>query len=180
VATATLRSETAQLVDLADRDLAALWRLVANGASAEEALHDLLPAIVTEYGTVGAALAAEWYDDQRAKAGVAGRFAAVPVAADDRGAHALVGWALNTATDDASLQSLILGGTQRRIADHARYTIAGSAVEDPGARGWRRVGMGDSCSFCAMLLGRGAVYSEATADFRSHDHCDCSAAPEWA
>ena len=41
----SLRAETASLVRLADRDLSRLWRLVANGAAADEALHDLLPAI---------------------------------------------------------------------------------------------------------------------------------------
>jgi hypothetical protein len=30
-----------------------------------------------------------------------------------------------------------------------------------------------------MLIGRGAVYSEATADFAAHDHCKCSAVPAF-
>ena len=81
MALATLRSETAQVVALAEDDLARLWRLIARGASAGEALHDLLPAIVREYGSVGAALAAEWYDEQREKVGAQGRFTAVPVQA---------------------------------------------------------------------------------------------------
>lgn len=153
--------------------------MVAAGAAADEALRDLLPAIVTEYGAAGAALAAEWYDEQRAKAGVARAFAAVPLEGSDRGTQSLIGWALSAATDDAGLQALILGGVQRRIADHVRGTVTGASVADPSARGWRRVGDGDSCDFCSMLLGRGAVYSEVTADFRSHDNCGCSAAPEW-
>lgn len=177
----SLRSETAELVRLASRDLSRLWRLVAQGASAEVALRDLLPAIVVEYGQVGAALAAEWYDEQRTKAGARGQFTAVPVDASDRGAHALIGWALGTATDDVSLQALILGGAQRRIADHVRLTIMDSAVADPAANGWQRVGVGGCKSgFCDMLIGRGAVYSEATADFAAHDGCQCSAVPAFA
>lgn len=175
----SLRADTATLVRLADADLARLWRLVASGASAEVALRDLLPSIVTEYGAAGAAVAAEWYDQQREKADVKGRFVALPVAADDRGAQALIGWALSTATDDTSLATLVAGGVQRRIADHARYTVARNSVEDRAARGWRRVGSGASCSFCSMLLGRGAVYTEATADFTSHDHCNCGAEPAF-
>lgn len=176
----SLRSETDQLVRLADRDLSRLWRLIANGAAADEALHDLLPAIVREYGAVGGALAAEWYDQQREKVGARGRFVAVPVEADDRGAHALVGWALTEATDDASLRSLILGGTQRRLADHVRYTVTNNAVADSAAKGWQRVGNGGCTSgFCDMLIARGAVYTEATADFASHDNCKCSATPAW-
>lgn len=174
----SLRSDTAKLVRLADRDLSRLWRLVANGAAADEALHDLLPAIVREYGAAGGSVAAEWYDQQREKVGARGRFAAIPVAPSDRGANALVGWALATATDDTTLQSLILGGTQRRIADHVRYTIAGSSVADPAARGWQRTGIGE-CEFCQVLIGRGAVYAEATADFASHDNCNCAAEPAF-
>lgn len=174
-----LRSDTAKLVRLADRDLVRLWSLVARGASAEVALRDLLPAIVTEYGSAGAAMAAEWYDEQREKSGTRGRFEALPIGADDRGAQALIGWALTTATDDTSLATLIAGGVQRRIADHSRYTIARNAIEDPGARGWARVGDDSSCEFCSMLIGRGSVYTEASADFTSHDHCGCSAAPAW-
>lgn len=177
--TISLRSETAKLIRLADRDLARLWRLVSQGASAEIALRDLLPAIVAEYGAAGAAMAAEWYDQQREKSGAKGRFTALPVAADDRGAQALVGWALATATDDISLASLVAGGVQRRIADHARYTVARNSTEDPGSDGWQRVGDGSSCAFCNMLIGRGSVYSEAVADFASHDNCGCSAAPAF-
>lgn len=180
MALATLRSETAEVVRLADQDLTRLWKVVADGASAEVALRDLLPAIVREYGALGAAVAADWYDEQRAKVDARGRFTAVPVAADDRGAQALVGWALRSATDDQSLHSLILGGVQRRIADHARYTITGASIEDTAANGWQRVGSGDCTSgFCDMLIARGAVYSEATADFAAHDHCGCSAVPAW-
>lgn len=174
----SLRSETRDLVRLADRDLAALWRLVAAGASAEQALHDLLPAIVREYGSAGGALAAEWYDQQREKVGAKGRFIATPIAADDRGAHALAGWAVQEAKDDAALKALILGGVQRRIADHIRSTITNNSTADPAATGWQRVGFGE-CAFCAMLISRGAVYSEASADFASHDHCNCSATPAW-
>lgn len=178
MAPTSLRSDTARLVRLADRDLARLWRLVANGAAADEALHDLLPAIVREYGALGGALAAEWYDQQREKVSARGRFTAVPIAADDRGTHALVGWALTEATDDATLKTLIVGGVQRRLADNLRYTVSSNSVVDPAARGWQRVGSGE-CAFCAMLIARGAVYSEAGADFASHDHCNCSAVPAW-
>lgn len=175
----SLQSDTASLVRLADRDLARLWRLVANGAAADEALHDLLPAVVREYGAAGGAIAAEWYDQQREKVDARGRFFATPIEPDDRGAHSLVGWVIETARDDTALHALILGGVQRRIADHVRYTVTTSSIADPAAKGWRRVGDGKTCEFCSMLLGRGAVYTEATADFEAHDNCGCSAAPEF-
>lgn len=175
----SLRSETSDLVRLADRDLARLWRLVAAGADAGEALRDLLPAIISQYGSAGAALAAEWYDQQRAIAEAKGGYRALPIAADDRGAQSLIGWALTEAKDDAGLQALILGGVQRRIADHLRYTVARNSVEDPAARGWQRVGSGSSCPFCLMINSRGAVFTEATATFSAHDNDDCQATPAW-
>lgn len=179
MALTTLRSETAEVVDLAGRDLSQLWQLVANGASAGEALRDLLPAIITEYGQLGAAMAAEWYDEQRAKADIRGTFTAMPVAAEDRGAQALIGWALDTATDDTALKSLILGGVQRRVADHVRYTITGNSIEDRASEGWQRAGNGE-CDFCDAMIARGTVYTEAGVDFGSHDKCQCTAVQVWS
>ncbi|HEY5420361.1 MAG TPA: hypothetical protein VIL10_06475, partial [Marmoricola sp.] len=80
--------------------------------------------------------------------------------------------------DWASARVLIAGGLQRRIANASRLTVTRSAVEDRAARGWQRVGVG-GCDFCAMLLGRGAVYSEESADFEAHDHCRCLAEPAF-
>lgn len=181
MAAPSLRRETAQLVDLAASDLSALWRLIEQGAAAEVALRDLLPAIITTYGQVGAALAAEWYDDLRVKAGVAGTFTAIPVEADDKGAHALIGWALTEANDDTTLRTLILGGVQRRIANHVRETVMGSAVADPGADGWQRVTDGKACGFCTMLADRGTVWRTGeSASFASHDGCGCAAVVAWS
>ena len=173
-----LRAETAQLVRLAEGDLSRLWRLVANGAAADEALHDLLPAIVREYGSAGGALAAEWYDQQREKVGAAGRYFADPIPADDRGAHALVGAALKQATTDGALQVLILGGVQRRIADHLRLTVASNSVADRASQGWVRVGEGACKSgWCDQYLD-GEVRTVAY-DFPAHDNCNCSAVPAF-
>lgn len=173
-----LRDGVAGLVVYARRDLSALWQQVSDAATAQVALHDILPGLVDTYGAAAATLAADWYDEARAKADVSGRFTAVPADIRDSGAHALVGWALATATDYATFQSLVDGGMQRRIANFSRATITGSSVADPKAVGWQRVGSGE-CAFCRMLIGRGAVYTQATADFASHDHCRCSAVPAW-
>ena len=175
---ATLRRETSGLVRLANADLTRLWRLVADGASAEVALRDLLPAIVREYGEAGAALAADWYDDQREKAGARGRFGAIPLDADDRGAQALIGSALAQARDDETLKTLILGGVQRRIADHLRLTVANSAVADPAAQGWVRVGTGGSCDWCDQYLD-GEIRTVEGYDFDAHDNCNCTVAPAF-
>ena len=69
-----LRSAVARLAAKADADMAHLWRQVSDAVQAREALKDLLPAIVDRYGSAAAVLAAEWYDQQRLKAGVPGSF----------------------------------------------------------------------------------------------------------
>jgi hypothetical protein len=61
-----------------------------------------------------------------------------------------------------------------------RDTIVATVDADPRVSHWQRVTGGDPCAFCAMLAGRGAVYREETVDFQAHDHCACSAEPEYS
>jgi hypothetical protein len=163
---------------LAAADLAALWRQSETPAQTETALRDILPGLIEAYGAAAATLAADWYDDTRDERGIPGRFTAIPAEIPEVGAQPLVGWALAEATDLDGFRGLIEGGTQRRIANFSRQTVSLSAVKDPKARGWKRVGAG-GCDFCRMLISRGAVYTEATADFESHDHCNCQAVPSF-
>lgn len=165
---------------MASGDLGSLWSTTNTPAALEEALRDVLPALVATYGAGAATLAADWYETRREREGIGGTFSAVPADIADPGTQALVGWALTEAQDIRGFQTLILGGTQRRIANYARATVMGSSIADPKARGWVRVGSGSSCEFCSMLLDRGAVYTEESADFTAHDHDDCGAAPAWA
>lgn len=174
----SLRAETAALVRLADRDLKAMWRAIHAGADTKEVLNDLLPALVVEYGAMGAAMAADWYDVQRDESDARGSWSAVPIEADDRGAGALIGWALLTATDDAGLAGLIGGGIQRRIADHARETVTANSVQDPGARGWLRVSSGSACAWCEQYID-GEVRMVSGYDFPAHDNCNCSVVPSF-
>lgn len=173
-----LRDGVSGLVAHARRDLNHLWQQVSEAAAAEVALRDILPALIDTYGAAAATLAADWYDEARAKAGIAGRFTAIPADIRDTGAQALIGWALDKSQDYTTFRTLIEGGTERRIANFSRLTVTGSAVADPKAAGWQRVGNGE-CAWCRFLIGRGAVYREATASFAAHDHCRCSAIPAW-
>lgn len=70
------------------------------------------------------------------------------------------------------------GAATRLILDAGRDTVTKSSIADPSIAGWKRVGTG-RCDFCRMLIGRGAVYREASASFQSHDHCTCTAEPEY-
>lgn len=175
-----LREAVAGLTKHADRDLAKLWQQVSDAAQARTALNDILPDLVATYGAAASALAADWYDELRDKVGPRRAFAAIPADIRDPGVPALVGWATTKATDLEGLQGLIAGGVQKRIANFSRLTVMESSIADPAAHGWQRVGVGECrTGFCDMLIGRGAVYSEASADFAAHDHCKCTAAPAF-
>lgn len=176
---AELRQALADLNVLASRDLGRIFRALQEGDNAAEALHDILPGLIDSYGSAANALAADWYDDLRESKGIGGRFAAIPADVQDTGAHALVGWALDTATDDGSLVALLEGGVQRRVVNFGRFTVMESSIADPRSDGWQRLGQGANCTFCDMLISRGAVYSESSADFGSHDHCNCVAVPAF-
>lgn len=173
-----LRSHVATLTTLANRDLTTLWQHVSTAVEAHQALQDVLPALIDQYGAAAGTVAAEWYDALRTKLAVRGRFTAIPAEATDQGAQALAGWATTQAVDMDSMLTLVQGGVQRRIANVARLTVTDSTIQDPAADGWQRVGSGE-CAFCSMLIGRGVVFSEASADFASHDHCKCSAVPAF-
>jgi hypothetical protein len=171
---AILRSDLLQLGSMLERDVSAVFRQVGKDPRSLDMLHDALPPLLDQYGAAASAVSADWYDAARDRAGVRGRFIAEPVDLRDTGVHSLVGWAGNTATDDAAMQTLVTGGMERRMMDYSRDTIAGSAVADAQAEGWQRVTAG-GCDFCQMLAGRGAIYTSATADFASHDDCRCAA-----
>lgn len=177
------RSDLRQLVALANTDLQVLWRQVTDAEIARDLLAEILPQLVNVYGQAATALAADWYDDARAEAKVSGRFRAVAAELPGEGrTEALAGWAVDPLfqenPDFDSAVNKAQGGLQRIIANAGRYTISASSIADPGAVGWQRTGEGD-CAFCEMLIARGAVYTEASADFASHDHCNCAAEPAW-
>lgn len=174
------RADLAELERLALNDLATLVRDVSSGRVASALLVDILPELVAVYGSAAATLAADWYDEHREAQRIPGRFRALAAELPDEGrTNSLAGWAARAFDDDPATGTMrASGGLQRIIADAGRNTIMRSSLEDPRAVGWQRIGSGE-CGFCAMLIDRGAVYSEAGADFGAHDHCNCSAAPAF-
>lgn len=163
---------------LAKADVDVLWRLVRDARDAKEALMDLLPEVVDTYGLAAGSIAADYYDGLREEAAVAKRFTAIVPDPGGTDTRSLVLWALGEAKDGAGFQSLIEGGVQKRIANGARNVVTTSSIADPSAKGWMRIGAGE-CDFCAMLVSRGAVYSEASVEFAAHDHDNCGAAPAF-
>lgn len=177
-----LRNGVEGLAVLADEALAVLWANVSTADEAKAALVEILPILVEGYGSAAATLAADWYDELREELEVSGRFTASPVELDDLGTDELAGWGVSplyqAAPDWAAARVLVAGGLQRRIANAARETVSESSIADPQARGWQRVGHGE-CDFCAMLIGRGIVYTRKNVRFASHDHCKCTVVPAF-
>lgn len=190
--TAEFRSAQADLVTLTVADLEAFWRTLdaSDAPASQAALLSFLPDLVQTYGEIGAADAADFYEELRdASPDVRRPYTAV--VPDDvltvEQIEASTRWALGplwTATDDLALAvetalTNLSGVANRLVLTPARDTVRTNAQRDPESYGYRRVGKGDSCKFCRMLIGRGNVYSKDTAAFAAHDHCDCTAEPSW-
>lgn len=66
----------------------------------------------------------------------------------------------------ASAARHVKSASRDLVADTARLNKVGWARQLSGA---------ENCSFCAMLVSRGAVYSKESVNFQTHNHCDCTA-----
>lgn len=179
-------------MDMAKEDLAGLIAGLdlTRPEVVRDALLEVVPVLVREYGDVAAVAAAEWYEETRAVQ-VSGRFTAVPAAAvDSAQVEATVRWAAGGLfTDDtADVLARLEGAVQRYITYSARETVRRNVKSDPSRPRYARVPSGPStCAFCGMLASRGFVYhTERSAgdlgrgvgdDF--HDDCDCQVVPEW-
>jgi hypothetical protein len=176
------------VVALAHADLVRWWAEldVSDGRAAAAALESFMSELTAAYGSVAAALAADFYDQLREGAGAPNLFRAnLADPAPPPQVEAAARWAAgplfggegpNAALDHAA------GAVQRLVVQPARDTIALNVRRDPARPGWARVPRGKGCAFCRMLAGRGAVYSSAKAagEMRAfHDHCKCQAVPVW-
>lgn len=176
---------------LATRDLRRVFRTVVSpdAGRVRDGLMDTVPLLAAGYGTAAGALASDYYDEVRDQAAVRGRFRAEPALLPGTARYeALVRWGVDPlfapSPDDTAALGRLTGGLQRIVTDAARATVVTSAIRDPAAEGWIRVTAADSCSFCQMLAdrrndGTNGVYTEASVTFKSHDNCNCAAAPAW-
>lgn len=87
------------------------------------------------------------------------------------------GFTIQAAKQNAFVR--VSGAVTRHMLNGGRDALVKSTASDPKAGGWGRVTSSSPCAFCAMLASRGAVYSEDTADFQSHDHCACEVEPQY-
>lgn len=73
--------------------------------------------------------------------------------------------------------SAIAARAVRHAEQAGRETQLQVAATDPRSGRWARLGHGDTCKFCTMLISRGYVYTDQRRGaFRAHDNCRCTAA----
>lgn len=154
-----------------------------------DALLEVVPQLVREYGDLAAVVAAEWYEEVRNAPGTfhprLGPNAQVDAV---EGNVRYAARHLYTDTPEAVL-GVLQGSMQRHIAYSGRETIARNVRFDPARPRYARVPTGArTCAFCEMVASRGFVYaSEQHAQRRGrgqiqdkyHDDCNCQVVPSW-
>lgn len=177
----SLTSDLLTVTEYALAELDPLWGLAP--AVLAEALMDVLPGTVDEWSLAAAAVAADYYDDLRESAEVAGTFTAIIEPLEGLGVEALAGWAADALRKDVpdltAARARVEGGMQKRMVNTANRTVTHSATEDPNARGYMRRTRPNACRFCKMVASRGGVYTRASATFACHEQCFCEAVPAW-
>lgn len=186
-AVATYRQAQTDVTTLAFRELDAQWRMLdtSHAPSAVRALEEFLPELIQAYGEIGAAVAADYYEDLR-ESSPAIRQAYAAVMADAIPLDTIqknVGWAVKPmfqGNPDGAL-GRVLDITDRLVKGQGRQTVETNVVRDPARARYARVPTGAStCAFCLTMASRGAVYlSEASASKDYHGHCDCAPTPMW-
>lgn len=143
-----------------------------------------VPALIDRYGSVGQAVAAEWYEDLvKARAFIPDLYAPDAWASSTR-------WALSPlyqAGDDVSAFAHLVSAASRHVLNQGRHTISRSVARSPGVRYARVLGGSDPCAFCRVLASRGPVYGSRDSALLSdgekyHDKCYCQPVPmrgEW-
>lgn len=175
------REAREQVITWARADLDSLLdSLDLSDPTSGQVLLDVVPDIAQRHGVLVADIAAEWYDELRAAAGVRGHYRARPAGPFDP--VAIDGTVRRLAYSDTAgdLAALLAMHMTRWALQPGRDTIADNAGRDRAR--WARVPQGpDPCSFCLMLASRGFAYTSEHKAGRKRDgtkyHGDCSCEP---
>lgn len=138
-----------------------------------------IPPVVAHYSEGTAALAADYYEEERLRAGERSQFVATLVV-EDRTTKLRNGiaWAADPLFGDEPDEALagvrLAEVIQLDTARPFRSTIAQNARRDPQAVGWKRVTSATACGLCRMLANRGAIYRHDTVRFAAHTNCYCT------
>ncbi|MET7924730.1 hypothetical protein ABZT43_12190 [Streptomyces sp. NPDC005349] len=136
-------------------------------------------ALVAQYGQTSSALAADFYDAERAAARVPGAFTVpVPDPPPDEQVDSSLRWATkdlwprdDAAATVAQLEPLDVrleqaekkaeAVAQKLVADQGRDALRESVRQDRGAVAYARAAALGGCAFCRLMASRGAVYKSA-------------------
>lgn len=187
-----LTAANRNLVAMAKADL---QRLIAGleGASQDTvaaALHEMVPALVREYGEVAAAVAVEWYSELREGHDLPTFQPSMAEGVGKAVVNSSVGYALSSSNGELQGALALLGGAlQRHIWYSSRETVRRNVALDPSRPRYARVPSGaKTCAFCEMLASRGFVYhsKKAAGDSNGtglgddyHNDCDCAVVVEF-
>lgn len=182
----TARESKAALTLVMGAAVGMVTSLLERTAGAPEEQRALLlegaPEVISYYSAGAAALAADFYDDQREFSAPPKLYLAEPIILDrTEKIRRAVAWASDPLFKDdplsagARLAEVVNIETARPYRD----TILTNRRRDPSAVGWRRITNG-GCRFCRMLAEKGAVYSDSTARFAAHGSCKCTAQPVFS
>lgn len=188
VQVAQRRAVNEAAVDAARREFMLFWRNldVSDPVRARNAMLQFNDYLVRKYGDITATLAADFYDQARAQAGVRGAFRALAVPPDpdsmNTATRRLAGHLFGDSPED--LLPGMLSVIDLMVSRPGRDTLI-NAIETEKVRFARIPGGPDPCRFCLMLGSRGFVYRDAmSAGDRHlgdgfHHECKCEVVPSW-
>ncbi|MBW3079888.1 hypothetical protein [Bifidobacterium saguinibicoloris] len=173
------------------RTFTTVYNMFDTAGEQRDALLDLVPAIAAKYGNMGSVAAGEWYEQMRAKWFKDQTDIDTTYEPDDKAiqetirrlaGHLWDGEDGTPADPDAMLRGL-LANMDKWVKAGGRGAIEKATERDPRKPRYARVPQGaKTCAFCAMLAGRGFVYTSAEAAGamrKYHPDCDCETIPSW-
>lgn len=182
----TARESRAALLLLTNQAVATGRRLLTGTSGNPEArrleLLDGTPELISYFTDGSAALAADFYEDQRELANVPDRYVPDLVVADRTvKIRRAIAWSAEPlfAGDELTASSRLAEVIQLETARPYRETILANRRQDPESVGWRRISAG-GCPFCRMLADKGAIFKEDTSRFAAHENCHCTAEPVFS
>lgn len=181
------REAREQVIEWARADLASLLDTIdwSDPDLAAQILLEMVPEIAQRHGVLVADIAAEWYDELRASAGVRGRYRARPAGPFDP--NAIDGTVRRLIYSDTAgdIGALLAMHMTKWVMQPGRDTISDNAGRDRAK--WARVPLGpEPCAFCLMLASRGFAYTSEHKAGKKRDgtkyHGDCSCEPvvDWS
>lgn len=182
-----LRDANASVVELITGTVEQFFRSLdlSSPEAARDALIAVVPALVEQYGEVAASVAADWYEAERAEAGVRGPYTATMAQTTDPDVteQMIRRTAEHLFTDNplAMLGPLALSAGKYAV-EPSRSTIVLNARNERVR--WARVPTGVvNCAFCLTMASRGFVYlspERAGLYDKYHPKCDCVPTPDWS